>query len=205
METMTTDTARAVLHDLETKLASARTRHDETQAEAQSIAFAAHTGDADARKRLDRLNADAGKRGAEVLSLEAAIVEARSRVALALAAEGDRAERDRAEKALGLLDDFAARGARLDAALAGFVAEYEALTADFYKLDALGFAPATHALIEMNLRRATATRLMFTGLRQSFPAPNERRDFVTVIAGWAQHVRARATARLNRNAAAKAA
>jgi septal ring factor EnvC (AmiA/AmiB activator) len=98
METMTTtENARAVLQDLEMKLAAAKSRHDETHSEASAIAFAAHTGDADARKKLDKLNADAAKHGSEIMSLEAAIVEARRRVREAEAAEADDVARDKAE------------------------------------------------------------------------------------------------------------
>jgi hypothetical protein len=195
------DEAQKVLRELETKCADARARHDETTAAAKEIAFSAHTGDDAARKRLDQLHTDIAKIGAEVSSLEAALIEARRRCAVAMAAEGDKAERARAERALSLLDDFTERGAALDTALAGFVAEYTLLVADFHKLDALGFAPTTHALIETNMRRATATALMFTGLRQDFLAPHERRSFVDVIAGWAPNVRGRAVARLNKDTA----
>jgi hypothetical protein len=204
--TTTTDTARAVLLDLETKLTAAKSRHDETQSDAQAIAFSAFVDGGEARKRLDKLNADAAKHGAEIMSLEAAIGEARRRVNEALAADADDVSRDKAQQALLLLDAFAERGAELDAALAEFLEKYAALTRDFRQLDALGYAPTTWPLVKINMQAAVATRLQFTDLRQAFLAPHERRDFVTVISGWSNHVRARATARLNRNKdAAKAA
>jgi hypothetical protein len=193
--TMTTQDARKTLDDLEAKLASAR--HDETLSEAQSIAFAAHTGDADARKKLDKLNAAAAKHGAEIMSLEAAIVDARRRVAEAEAVEADDVARDKAGRALALLADFTKRGQELDEALGSFLEKYAALTADFHKLDALGYAPTTYALVKSNMQAAAATALQFTELRQAFLAPHERRNFVDVIAGWGRNVRMRATARLN--------
>jgi hypothetical protein len=204
---MTTDDAKAVLQDLESKLARARARHGETQSEAQSIAFAAHTGDADARKRLDKSNADAdaGKHGAEIMSLESAIVEARRRVWKAEAAEADDVARDKARRALALLDDFTKRGTELDEALTAFLDKYETLTSDFHTLDALGYAPTTYALIASNMKAAVATKLQFTPLRQDFLSPDQRKSFVAVITGWSQSVRMRAEARLKAKTAAKAA
>jgi hypothetical protein len=201
----TTADAQATLADLETKLADARARHDETQSAAKEIAFAAHTGEADARKKLEKLNADAAKHGAEIMSLGAAIIEARRRVNEALSSAADDVACAKAERALEMLDDFTKRGAKLDAALAAFLAEYAALTSDFHKLDAIGYAPATFPLVKSSMSAAVASALMFTDLRQSFPAPHERRNFVAVIEGWGRNVRLRATARLNSKTAAKAA
>jgi DNA polymerase III gamma/tau subunit len=201
----TTQDAQKTLADLEQKLADARARHDEAQSEAKEIAFAAHTGEADARKRLDRLHAESAKIAAEVLSLEAAIVEARRRVDAALAAESDDIARDKAERAIALLDAFAKRGAELDAALGAFLERYADLTRDVRQLEALGYSPSTSALIAKNMQSAVATKLQFTELRQAFLAPHERRNFVDVIEGWGRSVRMRATARLNAKTSAKAA
>lgn len=202
---MTTTEARKTLDDLEQKLADAKSRHDEAESEAKEIAFAACTGEPDAKKRLERLHAETAKIGAEIISLGAAVVEARRRVAEALAAETDAAQIAKANGALALLADFEKRGAKLDAALAAFLAEYAALTSDFHKLDAIGYAPATFPLVKSSMSAAVASALMFTDLRQSFPAPHERRNFVDCIAGWGRNVRLRATARLNAKTAAKAA
>jgi hypothetical protein len=201
----TTDTARAVLTDLEAKLADARARHDEVQSEAKEIAFAAFTDGGDARKKLDKLHADAAKHGAEITALESALVEARRRVAEALAAETDAAQLAKAKEALALLDDFTNRGAELDAALAAFLDQYAKLTSDFTKLSALGYAPSTVALVRVNMGLAVATKLLDTDLRQRPLAPHERRSFVETIQGWAASARMRAAARLNAKPAAKAA
>ena len=115
--TTTTDDARKVLADLEAKLADAKSRQDQVESKSKEIAFAAHTGEADARKRLERLHADTAKISAEVLSLEAAVVEAKRRVREAEAAKSDDVARAKAERALALLEDFTKRGAELDEAL----------------------------------------------------------------------------------------
>jgi hypothetical protein len=203
---MTTDDAKAVLQDLETKLAGARQRHDETLSEAQSIAFAAHTGDVEARKKLDKLNADAGKHGAEILSLEAAIIEARRRVREAEAAVADEAEDARARQALDRVDTLAAHGKALDEALEALKERYAEFSADYRRLGLLGYGAPSWALVAVNCRTALLTGLMGGDLQIEHIAPGARKTYRAVVEGWAANVRARATARLNRNKdAAKAA
>ena len=128
------------------------------------------------------------------MSLEARDCRGPSPRREAEAAESDDVARDKAERALALLDDFTKRGAELDEALGSFLAKYAALTADFHKLDALGYAPTTYGLVKTNMSAAVTTALMFSEMRQGFLAPHERRNFVDVIAGWGRNVRMRAKA-----------
>jgi hypothetical protein len=190
---------------LEAKLAEAKLRHDETTAAAKSISYSAHISGGEDRKKLDKLGADAAKQATEIVGLEAAIATAKSHVAAAEAADVDEAEREKARTALGLLDDFSKRGDALDSALTRFVREYEELSADFRQLEAIGFAPTSFALVRINMAAAVTTRLQFTDLRQAFLAPDKRRSFGDTIEGWSRNIRAKATSRLNRNAATKAA
>jgi hypothetical protein len=173
---------KVVLQGLEGKLSDARARHVETEAKAAELAYPANTGDESARKKLDGLNAKVAMVAAEVASLEAAIVTAKRHVAAAEAAEVDEAERRKARDALALLDDFSRRGKLLDESLDKFMKQYDALTRDFRALQLLGYEPTSY-----------------------FLAPHARRDFISVIEGWARHVRGRAEARLNRHAPGKKA
>ena len=197
--------AKGVLRDLEGKISDARARHAETQAKAMELAYPANTGDESARKKLDGLNAKVAMVATEVVSLEAAIVTAKRHVAAAEAAEVDEAERRKAREALALLDDFSQRGKLLDESLDKFVRQYDELACDFRALQLLGYEPTSYPLIQTNMQAAVATKLQFTDLRQNFLAPHARRDFISVIEGWARHVRGRAEARLNRNAPGKKA
>jgi chromosome segregation ATPase len=197
--------AKGVLQGLETKLSDARARHAETQAKAAELAYAAHTGDESARKKLDGLNAKVAMVAAEIASLEAAIVTAKRHVAAAEAAQVDEAERRKAREALALLDDFSQRGKLLDESLDKFVRQYDQLARDFRALQLLGYEPTSYPLVQINMQAAVATKLQFTDLRQNFLAPHARRDFISVIEGWARHIHARAEARLNRNAPGKKA
>ena len=202
---MKTDDAKNILSELESRRSATIARRDETEAKIKDVSFDALTGNAAAAKELAKLESDVLRYGAEIRSLEHAIATAKRKVTAAEAAVIDAQECENAREAIDLLEQFAKRGQELDARLQDFVAEYVALTSDFRKLVQLGFAPTSLALIQANMRAATATKLQFTDLRQTFLAPHERRDFVGVIEGWAANVRARATARLNRNTPRKAA
>jgi hypothetical protein len=197
--------AKGMLQGLATKLFDARMRHADTQAKAAELAYPANTGDESARKKLDGLNVKGAMVAAEIASLEAAIVTAKRHVAAAEAAEVDEAERARARDALALLDDFSQRGKLLDDAMDKFVRQYDELARDFRALQLLGYEPTSYPLVQINMQAAVATKLQFTDLRQNFLAPHARRDFISVIEGWARHVRGRAEARLNRNAPGKKA
>src|SRR3982074_2332761 len=78
---MKVEDAKVVLQDLKDKLSAAQARHAETQAKAMELAYPANTGDESARKKLDGLNAKVAVVATEALSLEAAIVTAKRRVA----------------------------------------------------------------------------------------------------------------------------
>jgi hypothetical protein len=79
----TIDAAESVVRDLQGKHAAAIARQAELAAERQAIAFAAHTGDANARATLTELNAEDAVLTGEVASLLAAIDEAKARAAAA--------------------------------------------------------------------------------------------------------------------------
>ena len=197
--------AKVVLQGLEGKLSDARARHAETQAKAAGACISRQHWRRERAQEAGRLNAKAAMVAAEVASLEAAIVEAQRRVDQAMADERDEVERAKARDALALLDDFSQRGKLLDESMDKFVRPYDELTRDFRALQLLGYEPTSYPLVQINMQAAVATKLQFTDLRQNFLAPHARRDFISVIEGWARHVRGRAEARLNRNAPGKKA
>ncbi|SFK83497.1 hypothetical protein [Methylocapsa palsarum] len=192
----TLDDARAALASLNGKLEAARKKASSIDVEIVGVSFAAHCDDAGARKTLDALNAKASSASLEIRSLEAAVSEAKRRVDLATAADADAADCEKARQALALLNDFAKRGDELQRALERFVAKYNDLAGDFRQLEKLGYAPTSYPLIKVNMAAATKTALMHTDVSVAHLAPHARRDFQSVIDGWASHVRARASARL---------
>jgi hypothetical protein len=103
-----------ILADLEAKLDTAKKLRDQTEASILAVSFDAHSRNVAAHKKLEALNAKAASVALEIRSLEAAVSEARKRVAHAAALATDELERENARNALALLGDFENRGAALD-------------------------------------------------------------------------------------------
>ena len=158
-----------------------------------------------AAKRVAEIGTELGRLADETAVLNAALTEAGRRDAAAAAEKRDVEERGNAEKALALLDEFAKDGAELEEAANAVIEKFNDLSKKSRELTALGYAPATPALVDSNMKLALKTKLMGTGLIVEHLAPHMRRTFTSVIQSWTDHVRARATARLNRNKAAEAA
>jgi hypothetical protein len=89
---MTTETeivaqAEKTVASLEDKRRALIQKATELAEERQRVSFAAHTGDAKARQRLNAINTETSMQASEMASIEAAIVEAQSRVTAAKNAE----------------------------------------------------------------------------------------------------------------------
>jgi hypothetical protein len=195
--------ARKTLNDLETKMADSKVWAAKVEESIAACSFAAHTGDAGARIRLDELHGQQSMAEQDCKSLEIAIATAKQHLQAAQAAEQDAAEIAKAKRALALCSAFAARGEALDRSLTKFLDDFQGLSSDFNALSGLGYGPGSWPLVSINMRNAMLARLMFTDLQIEHLPPNRRHSFEEVINGWASHVRMRAEARLNKNAPAK--
>jgi hypothetical protein len=200
--TQTTNTTCASTAELRSKLAEAQTRQQILSATRAEYAFGAVVEkDKASIKKVDEITEELNRVANEIAVLTAALAESGRRDEAAAAAKRDSDECGNAEKALALLDSFEKRGAALDAAFDTAISEYNALVDEFRRLDALGFAPTTYNLVNSNMRLALKSKVMNTGLVVEHLRSHLRRNFVDVISGWSNHVRARATARLNKTAA----
>jgi hypothetical protein len=188
---------------LEEKLVEAKAQLAKVSDEARVLAYDAHTAGGKSADRLKELQglALAGERN--IVSIEIALGEAKRRLADAQAGERSEVEDQRARMALGLLQGFAARGQALDKAFERVMAEYAELSGDFRQLASLGYAPTSYELVSLNMKRAANAKIQFSDMRQEFLAPKDRHTFAEVISAWAQNVRGRATARLNKGSPAK--
>jgi hypothetical protein len=195
---MTKHETKSQLADLGAKLLAHRAKATEHEAAIAAVSLPAQTGDAAARKRLDKLIAETPSLAAEARSIEYAIASAKERLAAIEAAAADAAERDKAEKALAQFDALLKRGAALDVAFDAAIAELGALEHDFKALELLGYAPTTWNMVKINLELATQTKLQLVKLQQDSLAPRQQRSFVSVISGYADNVTRRARARIER-------
>ena len=196
------------LEELRAKQSELKERRDRLRAELVqnqdrrlALSFDSECGVAAARKEINKLVEAAAALDVELKTVDAALAEAGRRVAGAEAADREEGQRQRAREALGLLDEFEARGVALSQKLGDFLAEYQNLCGDFRKLERIGFSPTSYPLIASNMRRAVASALLETDLRQDFVAPNDRTTFAAVIGAWAGNVRSRSNIVLNRKAA----
>jgi hypothetical protein len=192
--------------DLRGRIADLDTKRLTLMAERDELSYSAVVErNSVAAKRVAEINSELSRLADEVATLRSALTEAGRRAAAAKAAGHDGKERDNAEKALALLDEFAKDGAELEEAANAVIEKFNDLSKKSRELTALGYAPATPALVDSNMKLALKTKLMGTGLIVEHLAPHMRRTFTSVIQSWTDHVRARATARLNKTAAKNAA
>jgi hypothetical protein len=193
---VTVQDAQKVLFDLQTKMADSKVWAAKVEESIAACSFAAHTGDLDARHRLDELHGQASMAEQDCKSIDIAINEAKQRLAAAQAVDLDEHECQQASRALAFCDAFHARGEALDRSLTKFLEDYRGLNQDFLELQKVGYPPATWALVQINMKNAMIARLMFTDLQIEHLPPNRRHSFEEVIGSWASHCRMRAETRL---------
>lgn len=131
--------------------------------------------------------------------MDAAIAEAKRRVA---GAEADRqvaAEAQRARHVLALLAEFRDHGGILDAATRHLVACYGKFEEICRSIRALGAGNFTEQAIRVNCRRALSSSLMNTDLQQEMVAPLQRHSFAELVEQWATGIEHWAAGRLPSN------
>lgn len=194
-------TAREILADLTTERATFDRRAAELADERERISFDAFQGDRVAKKRLTEIHAEAARQASESASVEAAIAEARRRVA---AAEADhRAAEDdvRARAALRLLGEFRERAAAVDAAARELLASYAAFKDCYAELRRLGITGPGPETVRVACRNAVIAALMPSDIAlhrdpPAFLAPDQRHSFDELCAGWANGIERWAASRL---------
>jgi hypothetical protein len=149
------------------------------------LAFAAHTGDAAARKKLDTVNREAALHDSELRSLDAAIAEASARVERARQAEAQAADRQKAKEARKLVRELAECFAYVDKHLAAAADGLIAVERGFAQLRERGLTHPTDIQARLGVVtciHSWAMRLprnwhseLRDGLR--FLAPHERKTF----------------------------
>jgi len=181
-------TAERTLADLQTKRGVLVAHGLELEEQRQQIAFAAHTGDQQARKRLDGINRDTVVHGSELASIDAAISEANTRLQAARRAEGIAADRQRACELRTVLEEFVECGRKLDGAMAVLVAESTEFHQALMRMHSLGCESPTSELVRVNSTSALFTALMRTPWQREFRhlAPGQKRTFAELVAGWSQ-------------------
>jgi hypothetical protein len=202
--TPTTEEARRIVAELQTKLADATSRAADLQTERRRLAFDANTGDPKARKALDAANAESATASLEIENVKSAIDEAKRRLQAAEHAEKDAENAENAKGALVLSASIAARGRKLDEALLTLAMEAEGLEEDLGELNyRLGIAYPSLANFRAIIERPFYAGLMFQPSGKTKPngqpadgtlklrhlPPGERMTFAEICEGYAKTIR----------------
>jgi chromosome segregation ATPase len=180
--------AERVLAELEAKRQQCQRQGVELADARAHIALKAHTGDAEARQRLDQINTTLSQHASELASLDDALRAAGEQVAAARRAAAVVADRAKAKRLRVAVSKFLARGRDLDDLLRELVEAGEALSDSLREVHALQEQPfptseQLRVLGELSLRAAIAQ----TPWRNvcEIVAPGQRRSFRTLIETWA--------------------
>jgi hypothetical protein len=191
--------AESVLADLEAKREKLIARGAELPALRQGAAYLAHVErNAEARRALDKINAEVAIYASESASIDDAIAAAKNKVLIAQAFEAAAADRARAARALEILGAFREAGHELDDALRT-VAETGRLLGNLLpQLHAAGVKSPTYEQLDALGYQAFATAIMQTPWHRRFEhlAPNQRRSFRGLIDAWVVAIQPRLKAQL---------
>lgn len=183
--------ARATLADLTAQRAAAVARQRELADEREALAYDAATGDGPARKALDSLTREAATAALTLENLDAAIAEARRRVAAADEEARLGELRRKAAEAQAKLADMRAVGAEAGAALDAFADKLEEFYALADTVRRLGMGGPSRELARANVVRAVQTVLARVRLNSDTIPPSERRSLADLVDAWAGAVNAR--------------
>jgi len=153
----------------------------------------------EAKKALSKLHAERASKVLELEDLESALAASKRRIAEAKQAESAEGERERATRALPLIEQMALRGKRIDEALATYCQEFNAINDDINQLIALGCPTPTRNLVSVNLRNAHDAGMNLDKISRP-TQPVRRRTFDELVRGWVVPGRNWIAGRLNTNA-----
>ena len=178
--------AKTILPQLEAKLSAANARQAEITRERNSIALAAHMGSANDRARLDKLNHDGAILAGEIEGLDAAILQAKARIAEAEANAAAEVDRGKRREVVGLADDIRGHGERIDALWRQSIAEYAELQTKLTEIVQLGVGRPSLQQIRVACQRALISAFIGSPLQFQIIAPTERHSVSDLVDSWAR-------------------
>jgi chromosome segregation ATPase len=191
--------AERTLHELQAKRERVVVRAAELAVERKDAAYAAHVEkNADARRRLNAVNAESAQHASELKSVEDALATAQERLGAArqhAARERDRAQARELRAQLAALTEASVS---LDEALQALAEEGHALLEVVSKMHTLGTSYPSHEQVRVFGTHAVLTALMETPWKRGFQtlAPNERRNIRQLVQTWVATIERDVRARL---------
>jgi hypothetical protein len=192
---MTVANARQTVVALQAKRDALETRKLMAEAERDSCAYDAYTGDAKAKAKLAEVNREIVGIDAELASLAAAIRTAEAKVIEAQGVEQAAAEKRKAERALELDTQASALAATLDETAHQLFEHFAAFRAVMVELHRLGAVPNTE-LVDSACRRALTAAASGSRLQIGHLPPNERHTFSELATRWSEGISAFTAQRL---------
>jgi chromosome segregation ATPase len=190
--------AQQILDELIAQRGAVTVREKQLTGERAKIAFAAHgAGNAKAKTRLSTIHREFAEIGSEIAGFDAAIEEAKARLAAAKLRVGQEIERQRAREAIARGEAVQAAAAGCDTALRQFLQAYDALDRACAAACGITSRPSRQ-VVRVAAKRAliaalTARRLDFD---TELLAPNERHTFAEIAQAWHNSITAWAAQRL---------
>ena len=205
--------AEQTLATLQAKRATAMARVTEIVEARKALGFKVHVdGDAKARAKLDKLNAESATLAGEIESLDGAIAEATTRVRQAQAAEAQVQARETARKLLKMADAVVGYAQSLDDANAIRVEASRALADELMQMRSLAqglgmFVPSHEQLFAMGSRADQTATMQTPWAREvgEHLPPNQRRNHMSYAASWRDAIAKAAAALLDEDKQTEAA
>jgi hypothetical protein len=176
---------KAILPQLEEKLSAASARQAEITRERNSIALAAHMGSANDRARLDKLNQDGAILAGEIEGLDAAILQAKARIAEAEANAAAEIDHGKRREVVLLAEQIRGHGERIDALWRNSIEEFDALQAKLQQIVQLGVGRPTQQQVRVACQRALISAFIGSPLQIEIIAPNARHTVTELVNSWA--------------------
>jgi hypothetical protein len=197
------ESALAIVADLEARRAAVVARQDKATEDRKAVAYdALAAGDQVSATKLQLINNSAMTAATDLASVDAALAEARRRVADAERSEALAAERDAMRAVLPITERVRARAALLDELLKSAADQTTAFLADMAALRRAGFGHPDPGLVATNVRLAGQAAVLGSALETERVRPSQRRAFAQLAEGWTAPIDAAARAVLGDEARA---
>ena len=181
---ITVSKAKATLERLEADLVKATDTATALQIERRKISFDAHNGNAKAKARLDKLNAESLTADLSISNLLSAVDEAKARLATAEHEAGLAEQRAKAQEAQALAEHASKRGVRIRDLTQELAAEISGAIGDLRRFGDLGAPTSGARLLELALTRSVLPQLREAGIRCDLVPPGNRHQADAVVDGY---------------------
>ena len=173
--------AEQTLQELQAKRERVVVRAAELALERKDAAYAAHAEkNADARRRLDKVNAESAQHASELKSVEHALATAQDRLQAARSAVAQATDREKALAPRALLAEFVECGVSLDEALTAVAEEGHALLDVVSKMHTLGTVYPSHEQVRV-LGKNAVFPLNLADYKNQVSSQNEKFDITCLL------------------------